>query len=124
MKIAIASEDGGSVSSHFGRSRCFVVFEAEDGRVAGHEVRAREGSGCAGGEHRHDPPHTHEALVTLLADCDAVLCGGMGWRAAEELKAHGIEPVIMAEPMAPEAAAQAFLDGTLRTAPGFCRGHD
>ena len=124
MKIAVASEDGGAVSSHFGRCRCFVVFETADGRITGRETRAREGAGCGGEHGHHDPSHTHAGLVTLLEDCSAVLCGGMGWRAAEELKTHGIEPVILAEAMAPEEAARAFLDGTLRAAEGFCRGHE
>ena len=39
MRIAVASTDGVSMSPHFGRSRCFVVFTAEDGKITGQEVR-------------------------------------------------------------------------------------
>jgi predicted Fe-Mo cluster-binding NifX family protein len=33
VKIAIASMDGVSISPHFGRSSCFIVFEVENGRT-------------------------------------------------------------------------------------------
>ena len=33
MKIAVASIDGVSISRHFGRSRCFIVFDVENGEI-------------------------------------------------------------------------------------------
>ncbi len=40
MRIAVASEDGLSICNHFGRSKCFLVFEVEGERTAGSSVRA------------------------------------------------------------------------------------
>jgi len=37
MKIAIASDDGKTISSHFGRTRGFVIFEIE-----GKEIKKKE----------------------------------------------------------------------------------
>ncbi len=132
MKIAVASSDGAAISSHFGQSRCFIVFDVADGKVAGREVRANtftahakgECTGSADGAHHHDHAHSHAEVVAALEGCDAVLCGGMGWRAAEDLKAAGIRPLVVADGYTPETAVRAFLDGTLQVAAGFCRCHE
>ena len=130
MKIAVASPDGVSVSPHFGRSRCFIVFDVVEGRLAGREVRdntytAHARGECAEGEHHHDQPHSHASIVAALADCQAVLCGGMGWRAAEELKANGIRAVVLGDAgLTPEQAVQALLSGTLGQTGSFCHGHE
>jgi predicted Fe-Mo cluster-binding NifX family protein len=39
VKIAVASEDGVNISHHFGRSRCFLVFEIQDQQVIGRSLR-------------------------------------------------------------------------------------
>lgn len=132
MKIAVASSDGSAISSHFGQSRCFLVFDAADGKVAGREVRdntftAHAKGECTGGAdaaHHHDHAHSHAEVVAALEGCDAVLCGGMGWRAAEALQGAGIRPLVVADGYTPETAVQALLDGSLKVAAGFCRCHD
>jgi predicted Fe-Mo cluster-binding NifX family protein len=64
-------------------------------------------------------------VIATLHDCEIVLCGGMGWRAAEELKANGVQPVTVGQTdMTAEQAAQAFVDGKLRQAGSFCRCHE
>lgn len=88
MKIAVASADGVSISQHFGRSQCFIVFDVADGKVASREVRdntytAHAKGECKEDEHYRAQPHSHADIVAALRDCQAVLCGGMGWRAAE-----------------------------------------
>lgn len=129
MKIAIASDDGVSLSSHFGRSRCFLVFDIESGKVRGPEVRANRATAFAKGEcngqeaqgHTH---HSHGDLVEALRDCGVVLCGGMGWRAAEELQAQGIQPLVVKFPGPAAEAVAAYLAGTLNSAVPFCRCHE
>jgi predicted Fe-Mo cluster-binding NifX family protein len=129
MKIAVASADGATLSPHFGRSRCFLVFTVEDGKIAGPEVRdntftAHAQGQCAGGEeHHHDQPHSHAGIVAALRDCEVVLCGGMGWRAAEDLKANGIRPVSLAAAGPAKDAVEAFLSGKAEISAGFCRCH-
>jgi len=91
MKIAIASLDGTTISPHFGRSQCFIIFDVQDEKVTGKEVRQNtftaHAQGNCQGEHEHDHQHSHSAIVEALRDCDAVLCYGMGWRAAQDLAA-------------------------------------
>jgi predicted Fe-Mo cluster-binding NifX family protein len=129
MRIAVASTDGTTLSPHFGRSQCFIVYEVADGKVVGREVRDNHYTAHAAGEcregdsHAHDKPHSHEAVVSALRDCAVVLCGGMGWRAAEELKAHGIQPLIVNAEGTPDQTVEAFLAGRLRPGTTFCRCH-
>ena len=130
MRIAVASTDGASVSPHFGRSRCFIVFALEDGRITGQDVRdntytAHAHGQCQGeAEHRHDHPHSHADIVGALRDCQVVLCGGMGWRAAQELEAAGIRPLALRGAGSAREAVEAFLSGGAETSAPFCRCHE
>jgi predicted Fe-Mo cluster-binding NifX family protein len=115
MKIAVASSDGTNISPHFGRSSYFLIFDVVNGRIVGKEQRPNTFTAHARGECRgeqtHDHgTHSHASVVEALSDCKAVLCYGMGWRAAEALGREGIQTL--------------FLDGQLPPASqGFCRGH-
>jgi predicted Fe-Mo cluster-binding NifX family protein len=99
VKIAVASEDGVSISQHFGRSRCFLVYEVDDQKILGYSVRDNTFTAHARGECQegveHNHQHGHAAIVEALKDCEAVLCYGMGWRAAEELKQNGIQAFLV-----------------------------
>ena len=66
MKIAVTYEEG-QVFQHFGHTEQFKVYEVQDGKVLGSQVRSAEGSG-------------HGALAGLLKSwgVDALLCGGIG----------------------------------------------
>lgn len=127
MKIAVASEDGVAISSHFGRSRCFLVFEIQDKQITGRSLRDNTFTAHARGEchegesHEH---HGHEAIVNALQDCDVVLCHGMGWRAAEELKHNGIQAFVVQGEVTPEQAVVDYLADRLDVAGGFCHCHD
>ena len=128
MRIAVASSDGVSISVHFGRSRCFIVFQTSEGKITGREVRdntfTAHANGQCTGDHSHDQPHSHADIVNALSDCQLVLCYGMGRLAAEELKAGGIEANIIEGKSSPEQAVQAFLDGKLKPGRAFCRCHE
>ena len=125
MKIAVASSDGVSISRHFGRSRCFIVFQTSEGKITDQEVRDNTYTAHTKGQHTqvhdHDTPHSHADIVSALRDCQAVISYGMGRRAAEELKASGIQPLIIGRKATSEEAVQAFLEGKLNPLRGFCR---
>lgn len=128
MKVAVASTDGKTISMHFGRSKCFIVFEVADGKIAGQQVRdnaytAHAKGECDGEQHHHDENHSHADVAAALSDCQVLLCGGMGWRAAEDLKAQGIRAVMVDASLEPQQAVAAMLAGTLQPGPGFCRCH-
>jgi predicted Fe-Mo cluster-binding NifX family protein len=113
------------VSQHFGRSSCFIVYEIEDQVVKSEEVRANTFTAhaqgqCDGGERAHHE-HSHASIVEALRDCNAVLCRGMGWRAADELSAAGIKPIIVAACCSPNEAALMYARGELPEYANFCR---
>jgi predicted Fe-Mo cluster-binding NifX family protein len=120
MRVAVASQDGESISEHFGRCAFFIIFDAEDGKVLRKELRKNthtshsQGKCHAGG--RGDQPHSHATLVQALQDCQAALCYGMGWRAADELKQNGIQPVILDARYSPEEAVAHYVQGKLAPA--------
>ena len=129
MKIAIASDDGISLSSHFGRCRSFLVFDVDGGQVTGPEFRTNGFTAFAKGEcdgqesHNHGH-HSHADIVGALSDCGVVICGGMGWRAAEEFQARGIQPLVVKFPGPAAEAITAYLAGTLNSVVPFCRCHE
>lgn len=128
MKIAIPSMDGQSISSHFGRSRYFLVLSLEEGIVRSRELRIngqeleRGHEAHAGGEHHG---HDHEAFAHLLSDCEAVICGGMGMGARRSLEGAGLRVCIVDATQMPEEVARAYVQGNLvePEGPGCgCRG--
>lgn len=128
MKVAVASSDGTSVSRHFGQSACFIVFDVEEGKIKGREVRDNNYTAHAQGDcHGHeeaDQHHSHSAVIEALHDCKAILCLGMGWRAAQDLAAHGIKPHVLPSECTPESAVSLFMEGRLvGTENQFCRCH-
>ncbi len=128
MKIAVASSDGTHISQHFGQSSCFLVYDVEEGKIAGKEVRsntftAHARGECSGGEEHEHGGHDHSTLVEALHDCQAVLCRGMGRRAEEALSRGAIRPFVFAGECSPEQAVTLFLEGKLAPAPSGCCGH-
>lgn len=129
MRVAVASQDGESISAHFGRCECFIIFDAEDGTVLRKELRKNEhvshSSGNCHTAGHGDQPHSHTAIVHALHDCQAALCYGMGWKAADDLKRNGIQPVIVDRRRSPEEAVSLFVEGKLAPANReFCAGHE
>ena len=135
MKIAFATNDGVSVEGHFGHCSGFLVLTVEDGAVTGRAYRPRPPAVVgAPGPHGGGPcfcrgvgPAPGAADPRdLIRDCRAVLCLGMGPRAAEALRAMGVQPVILPGPADPESAALAFARGELSTSvppgAGCCHG--
>ena len=119
MKVAVPTNDGTSISDHFGRSSAFLVFDIEDGKVSGRSLRPNNGCHPNQGDACHNDshatqPHSHAAIVAAIADCQLVLCGGMGQRASDALTAHGISPVFVRGTGPAEGIVEAYLAGTLK----------
>ena len=126
MKIAVPTNDGLSISEHFGRSTAFLVFETENARIASSEMRknqglhAHDGRSCGGD--RAVEPHSHHDILLSLTGCDVVICAGMGSRAAEALQQAGVREVIFTRPGAAKETVEAYLKGDLpATSQQFCR---
>ncbi len=125
MKIAIVTDDGESISRHFGRAKNYLVLTVEDSKVAQQEIRAKPGHehGPHGGAHEHvmGQPHgfdqasqdVHKSMAEVIADCQVLICGGMGRGAYESMKTFNIQPIVTELEFIPEALA-AYLAGNLQ----------
>jgi predicted Fe-Mo cluster-binding NifX family protein len=123
MKIAAISDDGVTISQHFGRAPLYVVLSVEDGKVVGRETRPKSGHHTfAAAEHpvapgeRHgydaDSQSKHRSMAGTIADCQVLLAGGMGWGAYESMKSYNIEPFVTDVENIDEAV-QLYLSGRL-----------
>ncbi len=127
MKIAAVSEDGVTISQHFGRAPFYIVVTVEEGKIIAHEKRDKMGHAQFTGEHEE---HSHEAdprghgfdpaaqnrharMATAIADCDVLLTRGMGAGAYESMKQANIRPLVTDFANIDEAV-QAYLTGSLR----------
>ena len=126
MKIAAVSEDGVTISQHFGRAPFYVVVTVEDGKIVSREQRDKVGhahfgnephAGAHGGEaHRHgfDPTaqHRHAQMAATIADCQVLLARGTGAGAHQSLTQAGIRP-ILTDIATIDEAVQAYLAGSI-----------
>ena len=120
MHIAVPTNDGVSISGHFGRSAAFLVFGIENGQVVSREARPNAAA-CGDGSGDHGT-HSHAGILDVLAGCDIVICGGMGQRVAEALQSGGIRAVVAGAAGPADEAVAAYLRGELSASPeGLCR---
>jgi predicted Fe-Mo cluster-binding NifX family protein len=108
MKIAVVTEDGTTISQHFGRAPYYVVVSVEDGKIIHRETRSKAGHHTAGShdchtDHDcHDGKHgmdaasqaKHAGMLANILDSQVLIAGGMGYGAYESLQSSGIEPII------------------------------
>ena len=128
MKIGIPTNDGTSISEHFGRSAAFLIFETENGQIKSRELKSNgeKHSHAQGACDHHSTeikPHNHAGILAALEGCELVICAGMGRRAAEALQGCGTQIVVVAPASADETVA-AYLAGKLTTQKeDFCQCH-
>ncbi len=129
MKIALVTNDGETVSQHFGRSRYYKIYTVDDKKITNTEMRERgTGHFAPQAQPVHDEPHIdsagrhgfgaaaasrHGMMAAEISDCDILIAGGMGAGAYESFKAAGLE-VLLTDKKMIEEAVQAQIDGTLQ----------
>ncbi len=123
MKIACVTDDGQTISAHYGRALYFEVLTVADGVVTARERRDKlnhqhfaggERSGTPGAPHGFDAASQdrHLSMAEAIADCQVLLCRGMGFGAHRSLEALGIVPIIT-DVMAIDDAVAGYLRGEL-----------
>ena len=105
-KIAAITDDGSTISQHFGRAQYYLVATIEDGKIISRELRNKIGHAHfanqphseehPGQPHGMDPAShdKHLQMAEAIADCEALLCRGMGMGAYESMKMRNIRPVV------------------------------
>ena len=127
MKIAAVSEDGVTISQHFGRAPFYVVVTVENGQIVSREQRDKLGHAQFAGEphaeeahgadprgHGFDPAaqNRHARMASAIADCDVLLARGMGAGAYQSMEQAGIRPIITDVP-AIDDAVKAVVSGQI-----------
>jgi predicted Fe-Mo cluster-binding NifX family protein len=122
MKIACVTDDGQTISQHFGRATHYVVVTVEDGLVVSRELRPKGAHPRATAGVEHVPGQlrglgegSHNAHVTMaevISDCDVLLCRGMGYGAYQSMQQVGITPMVT-DVADIEEAVQTYIDGQL-----------
>jgi predicted Fe-Mo cluster-binding NifX family protein len=131
FKIAAVTDDGETISRHFGRAGQYAVISVVNNRVVGRELRPKAGHHgnhqkvqVAGDSHSHEhsrpegehqqhlSPRGHAPMFAAILDCELVLARGMGFGAYQGAEQSGLRPIItdIAEV---DAAIQAVIDGTI-----------
>ena len=125
MKIAAITDDGKTISQHFGRAPYYLVLTVENGQIVKREMRDKLGHAQFGNEphaegndprgHGFDPAaqNRHARMAAAIADCEVLLARGMGAGAYESLKQANIRPVVTDVANIDEAV-QAYLAGSLK----------
>jgi predicted Fe-Mo cluster-binding NifX family protein len=123
MKIAIVSDDGKTISKHFGRAENYLVVHYDNDQIVGRTTLAKQGI-CETPHRqqgRHDPrgrgyghraEHSHGQMFENIRDCDVVLSRGMGRGAYQGLQSLGIRP-ILTDIADIESAVRAVMDDTI-----------
>lgn len=127
MKIAVITDDEQSISQHFGRAPYYVVATIENGQIVTRERRDKLGHAHFANEPHAAEPHEadprghgfdpaaqnrHVLMVEAIADCEVLLCRGMGAGAYESMKQAGIRPIVT-DISGIDEAVQAYLEGKI-----------
>jgi predicted Fe-Mo cluster-binding NifX family protein len=106
MKIALITDDGKTISQHFGRAQHYLVATIENGQITNREIRDKlSHSHFANQPHEEERPgqphgmdanshNKHLQMSDAITDCEAILCRGMGRGAYESMRMRNIRPVV------------------------------
>jgi predicted Fe-Mo cluster-binding NifX family protein len=124
MKIATVSDNGTTISQHFGRAPFYIVLTVENGKVVSKEKRMRSVQNiCACHHDSHADCHEshgqdtasqakHAGMADSIADCKVLLAGGMGYGAYQSLRNRDVEAIIT-DVEGIDEAVKLYLDGKI-----------
>ena len=124
MKIAVITDDGKTISQHFGRAPYYLVATVENGQIVKRELRNKLGHAqFANQPHETEQPNQphgmdatshnkHLQMAEAIADCEALLCRGMGRGAYESMQVRGIRPLVTDIEII-DIAVMAYIEGNI-----------
>jgi len=124
MNIAFVTDDGKTISKHFGRAQYYLVVGIENDEETSRSLREKMGhkhfSGEDAGRERADGPHglspasqnRHSRMLEAITDCQVIVAGGMGQGAYVSMQEGGKQVFVVAMNDINEAL-EAFKAGTL-----------
>lgn len=123
--IAFVTDDGSTISQHFGRARYYEVVTIQNGVITKRERREKAGHHTFAG-HDHDShaqqgdqhgfdaasQNRHAQMADTIKDCQMVLTRGMGSGAYQSMLDYHIQPLVTDIPAIDEAI-QAIINGAI-----------
>ena len=112
MKIAVATENGESISADFDRSPYFVVLEVNVGEILDRSVRHNPLAAFFRGPNGHRPgraeddnalPDACQVVEDTLGDCSVIISHRLGRRSCDGLRARGVKLIATEETQVEEA---------------------
>jgi predicted Fe-Mo cluster-binding NifX family protein len=122
--VAAITDDGKTISQHFGRAQYYLVVTIENGQIVKRELRDKLGHTFFVNQTHADEqpgqPHgmdvashnKHLQMSEAIADCEALLCRGMGMGAYQSMQERGIRPVVTDIAFIDEAV-MAYIEGNI-----------
>jgi predicted Fe-Mo cluster-binding NifX family protein len=130
MKIAVASDNGITLTGHVGKCEMFIVFDTKEKEILNVEKRLNSFTMHKTGNHQHEH-HNHEhhgtnrhgGIIDGLRDCNYLFCCSGGPGLIDDLRTNGIQTIFTDE-MEAEKAVKLFLDDKLENDPNKqCKEH-
>lgn len=115
-KIAVVTEDGKRISSHFGMASLYKIYTVEDGQIISEEEREKphhQHHPDQGHNHEHDRGNGHADMFAPVEGCQVLLVGGMGSPAYRKAQETGLDIVLTGGEIRP--ALEAYLRGDLQS---------
>ncbi len=128
IKIAFVTDDGTTISPHFGRARYFEVLTVENGGISGREKREKTGHHTFSREEHHHTHeegkhgfdehsrHKHDSMFASITDCQVVVARGMGAGAYDHITEAKMKPILTNITTIDEAI-QAIINGSITDHP-------
>jgi len=110
VKIAVVTNDGLTVASHFGMAEFYQVVFTEAGKIISREQRSKPHH-MMHLDVTESKLHDHQDMFAPIRDCQVLLCGGMRTPAYKSAEAVGLQVIMTGGPI--ENAVTAYLNGNL-----------
>jgi predicted Fe-Mo cluster-binding NifX family protein len=119
-KVAIPTDDGLTISAHFGQAHFFKIVTLEEGNIESAEIREK-----AVHQHGQMPAeggHPGQRMIESIADCQVLISGGMGSPVYQRAVNAGLQ-VVLARTQDIDTAVAAFQAGSLQNDPQLVHMH-
>jgi len=125
MNTAFVTDDGKTISKHFGRAQYYLVVGIEKNEETSRSLREKMGhqhfAGEDAGREHADGPHgfgpasqnRHSRMLEAITDCQIIVAGGMGRGAYVSMQESGKQVFVVSLSDIGEAL-EAFKAGTLK----------
>jgi predicted Fe-Mo cluster-binding NifX family protein len=123
VQLAFVTDDGSTISSHFGRALYYEVLTLQEGKIVDRKRINKDHHQSHGpDEAGHHHGEKHAAMTAPLAGVAVLVARGMGVGARQHLEDSGIRP-ILTDLHTIEEAVDHYVAGTLRDNPRRLHHH-